>query len=92
MRTLRYLNGVLTVIAVLLTLNVWTMWQTAGQSNPRPSLTEPAHAVGRTNAGQQREKIIGQLKQANAQLGELHAMLAEGKLTVQVKGRQSNGQ
>jgi hypothetical protein len=83
MRTLRYLNGVLTVMAVLLTLNVWTMWHTSAARDL--SLNAEAQAVGRTSAGKQRSEMIGQLKQVNTQLGAMREMLSSGELVVQVK-------
>ena len=81
MSMMRYLNTVLTVLAILLALNLWTSWQQA----PSESFVRPAHAQGLANAGKQRKQIIDQLKQVNVQLGELQKTLEEGKVRVKVQ-------
>jgi hypothetical protein len=89
MRTLRYLNGVLTIIAVLLTLNMWMMWHTASPTLPN----NEAQAAGLANAGKQRAEMIGQLKKLNVQLDALGTMLKEGKASVQVaQPKKKNGE
>jgi hypothetical protein len=74
MRSLRYLNGVLTIIAVLLTLNLWTFWHASPGTAALPGV-ERAEAAGLANAGSQRREIIDQLKQVNVQLGEVSSKL-----------------
>jgi len=51
MKTFRYLNAVLTVIAVLLTLNLWTLWTMGSNANgPVIELASPAQAqIGRAH-------------------------------------------
>jgi len=58
--TSKYLNTVLTVIAVLLGLNLWTTMHTSPAAASLDPAT-PAHAQGRTDAGQQRVEIIRKL-------------------------------
>jgi hypothetical protein len=87
MRSLRYLNGVLTVLAVLLTLNLWGQWHSA------PDATLPAvdraHAQGRANPAQQRMEMIGQLKKVNKQLGSISDRLDKPfEVEVANKGEQ----
>ena len=79
--TSKYLNTVLTCIAVLLGLNLWTGLHTtsAGQSlDPATS----AHAQGRTDAGQQRTEMIRKLDAVATAMdgvsGKLDAMTTRG--------------
>lgn len=58
--TSKYLNTVLTVIAVLLGLNLWTTMHTTDAGQALDPATA-AHAQGRTDAGQQRTEIIRKL-------------------------------
>lgn len=67
MRSLRYLNSILTVIAVLLTLNLYVAWNTT-PAGVAVSFAEEAHAQeagGISNAGAQRKEMIDLLKQLN---------------------------
>lgn len=83
MHSLRYLNTVLTILALLLTLNLWTAW-TDSAGGHALSLTRPAEAQGIVNAGAQRKEMIDLLKKLNVSLSELDKKLTSGKLKVQV--------
>jgi len=88
MRSLRYLNTVLTLIAILLTLNLWTVW-TAG---PAPvELASDAHAapavdpmIGTENSGERQKQMVGELKALNKAVSALDSTLTSGKVRVTV--------
>ena len=80
MRHLRYTNAVLTVLAILLSLQLWTTWTACPDSLPR------VHAVGIPDEGAQREQMIGLLKLLNQKVDEFKAFMESGKLTVNVAG------
>ncbi len=84
MRSLRYLNTVLTVIAVLLTVNVWTLWTLTPGGDAISPATE-AQAAGIANAAQQRYDMITVLKKINADTGELKSMLKSGSARVRLE-------
>ncbi len=68
MRSLRYLNTILTVIAVLLATHLWTAWSdgaspAAAVASPRTTPTPG----GIPNAGAQRQQQIDLLKLLNQQ-------------------------
>jgi len=74
MRSLRYLNGVLTIIAVLLTLNLWGQWHSSAQPEVLPA-TPRAHAQGLANDKKQRMEMIGLLKDINVKLDAIKGRL-----------------
>ena len=80
MNRLRYLNTVLTVLAILLALNLWTQWH----ATPTPSAATQAHAQGIPDAGQQRMEMVDLLKSLNERADETHELLESGQLTVRV--------
>jgi hypothetical protein len=86
MRSLTYLNSVLTVLAVLLTLQLGVALQ-GGQATPitleRSALAEPA---GIPNAGDQRKQMIDLLKQVSSQLSDLNKLMKSGEVRVRVEG------
>ena len=85
MKSLRYLNSVLTVIAVLLSLNLWTMWT---MSPSAPSMATQAHAQeGLANAGAQRAQMIDLLRQQVKATDEMTSLLKSGKVKVIVEGK-----
>jgi hypothetical protein len=88
MKSLRYLNTVLTLIAVLLTVNVWTLW-TVTPGGDSLSVATQARAQGLTNPGQQREQMINELKKINANTGDLKAMLKGGSARVRLEAGSS---
>lgn len=81
MRSLRYLNSVLTALAVLLSLNLYLAW-----SDSPVSVASEARAQGISNAGAQREEQIALLKQINVNLREMSAALKDGSVRVRVEG------
>ena len=86
MKNLRYLNTILTIIAVLLTLNLWTLW--AGHSSPvSADFAAPAHAQvneGLANAGAQRVEMIALLKKQVAATESITTLLKSGTVKVKV--------
>lgn len=81
MRRLRYLNTILTVIAVLLTLNLWTMWAASGS----PDGSAPARAEGLANAAAQRQQIVDQVRTQNQKMDQLIALLKSGQMRVRIE-------
>lgn len=81
MRSLRYLNFMLTVLAVLLALHLWTAWAAS------PTLIDSARAQGIPDAGAQRQQIIDELKLLNKKAEETKDLLTSGKVVVQVKDK-----
>ena len=79
MRQLRYLNAVLTVVAVLLTMNLWVAWQTT-PGGERLTMTQSANAQGLVDAGSQRREMIDLLKQLNVSMSELQGTLTDGTM------------
>lgn len=81
----KYLNTVLTAIALLLALNLWVGIHDA----PASSAIEPAneaHAQGRVDAGQQRAAMIEELKGLNGKIDTLSKKLGDGSVKVKVEG------
>lgn len=81
MRSLRYLNSVLTVLAVLLALQLWTSFTTSSVPIAAPN---SASAQGIANGGEQRKHIIEQLVKLNQQTAALTQLLSSGQMKVQV--------
>ena len=88
MHTLRYLNGILTVLALLLALNLWTAWT----ATPATDLASTAHAQGIPDEGAQRRDIIDQLKLLNTKADAIQALLSSGQVRVQVAMPQQPGE
>lgn len=88
MKSLRYLNTVLTLIAVLLTVNIWTMWNMTPGGEALSVATE-AQAAGIPNAGQQRKEIVDAVKRVNADTTAIKNLLSNGTLRVRVEGNAS---
>lgn len=78
MNSLRYLNTMLTVLAVLLALNLWTAWSGG------PSLSPEAHAQGIPDSGAQRMQMIDQLKKLNERTNEIKQLLESGEARVRI--------
>ncbi|MEX0653773.1 MAG: hypothetical protein WD534_01845 [Phycisphaeraceae bacterium] len=87
MQSLKYLNSVLTVIAVLLTLNLWVGW-TDTPAGDRMTIVSEAQAQGVPNAAQQRREMIDSIKQVNSQIGEIKTLLTSGRVKVQAEAPQ----
>jgi hypothetical protein len=77
MRNLRYLNGILTVLAVLLALNTWVLvaGSPAGQLI---SPTQDAHAQGVGGNGARQAQMLDELKATNKKLDALTAQIKKG--------------
>ena len=84
MKSLRYLNTMLTVIAVLLTVNIWTIWSVSPGGDALSVATE-ARAEGMPNAGAQRKEMITAIKKVQAETGELKAMFKSGSARVRLE-------
>ncbi len=84
MKSLRYLNTILTVIAVLLTVNVWTLWSVTPGGDALSVATE-ARADGIANAGAQRKQIVDAVNQVKAEVGELKGMFKNGTARVRLE-------
>lgn len=84
MRSLRYLNSVLTIIAVLLTLQLWTLW-TATPAAPAIDGATAARAEGIPDSGAQRKEIITGLRDVNASIRGLTALFQSGQARVRVE-------
>ena len=83
MRSLRYLNTVLTILALLLTLNLWTAWSTTSVGDTL-SISRTANAQGIVNAGAQRKEMINQVHQMNIAMVDLKTTLTDGAIRVHV--------
>ncbi len=81
MRCIRYLNTVLTVIAVLLTLQVWTQWTDKFDD----ATVSTAEASGIPNAGAQRLLIVDELKLLNKQMSKLMELFQDGSARVRLE-------
>lgn len=78
MRSIRYTNIVLTILAVLLSLQLWTQWSGG------PSVGAPAFGQGIPDGGAQRKQIIDELKLLNSKVEDVKGMFATGKARVTV--------
>ena len=88
MQSMRYLNGVLTILVVLLTLNLWTLWTTTPAGEVM-SMAQPAEAQGIANAAAQRKEMIEQLTQINSKMTDLNAILTSQSVRVIVEAMPS---
>jgi hypothetical protein len=88
MTNIKYLNAVLTAVAVLLTLNLWV----GLNSSPGDSLSLESQAVaqGRVDAGQQRAEMIKELKSLKSTVESMSTKLSDGSVTVKVEGDSKN--
>lgn len=84
MRSIRYLNSILTVLAVLLTLQLWTSWTSSG---PAVDGAAPALAAGIPNAGAQRKQMVDLLKRVVQQNEQMIEMFQSGQARVRVESR-----
>lgn len=79
MKHLRYLNAVLTVIAVLLTLNLYAMWTLGPATTP-----SYAHAAAKPFP-QPQQQTVDQLKLVNKKLDALEQTLTSETFQVTVE-------
>lgn len=82
MNNTKYLNAILTVLAVLFAMNLWVGVNTT----PGTSLEGTAIAQGRVDAGQQRTEMIAQLKELKTAVSALSSKLSDGSVKVKVEG------
>ena len=84
MQSLRYLNTLLLVIAVLLALQLWTAW--AGGSSPAQTAiaASPTPTAGFAGAGQQRKQIVDELKRLNQEMERLTRLFEQGDARVRI--------
>ena len=89
MRSLRYLNGVLTILAILLSLQLWTSWTLSSSASGTARVLGPqsAYAAGIPNAGAQRKEMVDLLKKQVKQTEALTEMFQSGKARVRVERR-----
>ncbi len=88
MQSVKYLNAVLTVIAVLLTLHLWA-WQASPGSAPQAfDIATPAYA-GIPNAGEQRQQMVDEIKKLSSKVDALINLFRSGQ--ARVKTTESNG-
>ena len=73
MRTLRYANFIMTVLAILLGVQLWTTWMTT------PPAASSAQAAGIPDGGAQRLMIVDQLKLLNQKTNKLNGLFTSGK-------------
>jgi hypothetical protein len=100
MKALRYTNAVLTVLAVLLSIQLWTTWHGRGlaaieaaptqAAPPDPSIRTGAPG-GLPDAGAQRRDIIDLLKRQVQQSDELTKLLRSGQVRVRVENPPKEG-
>jgi len=91
MRSLRYLNGVLTVIGVLLMLQLWTTWTGGSASMAAPAMARSQTAPtpgGIPNAGAQRRQMVDMLKRISQQTEVLTGLFRTGQARVRVEASQ----
>ena len=84
MTNTKYLNAVLTTLAVLLALNLWVGVNAGPGESTNPE--GQAIAQGRVDAGQQRAEMITQLKELKSSVDSLSSKLSDGSITVKVEG------
>ena len=84
MRSLRYLNGILTIIAILLTLNLYGAWNTTPGGQMLGGVQE-AQAQGIANAGAQRQVMVDLLKKISVQLVDLQKTMTDGSMRARIE-------
>ena len=81
MQSVRYLNTILTFIALLLTLNLWTLWMGA----PDLGLNTQVHAAsGLPDPGHQRKQLVDLTKRVVQQNEKLLRLFETGKARVRL--------
>lgn len=80
MNSLKYLNVMLTVLAILLGLQLWTTWTQS------PDMLAPAAAQGIPDEGAQRKQMVDELKLLVKKVETTNDLLVSGKVRVTVVG------
>ena len=83
-RSLGYLNGVLSLIAVLLTLNLWAMWNVSPGGQVM-TIAGQAQAQGASGAAVQRKEMVSELRKLNKEMVVIKDMFKKGEAKVQAK-------
>jgi len=83
MKAIRYLNVILTVLALLLALQLWTTWTSTGAMVATAHAAVPAVPGANLDAGAQRNEMIGVLKQLIQSVQDQTEFLKSGQLRVQ---------
>lgn len=86
MRSLKYLNTILTILAILLSLNLWMTWTQMPQANL--PVESQAQAAGIPDSGAQLQQQIEQLKQLNRTSEELVGLFKNGQARVRTESPQ----
>ncbi len=88
MRSIRYLNTILTILTVLVGIHIWMLWMTG------PNVLPAAKAAGIPDAGAQRMQIVQEIKALNKTATELKNLFVKGKARVtiiQISEEQDTG-
>jgi parvulin-like peptidyl-prolyl isomerase len=89
MRSLRYLNTMLTILAVLLALQLWTTWTMSDALSAGAATVQaapaPAQEGGVANAGAQRREMIDLLKRLTEQAEENKELFVSGRARVTIE-------
>ena len=88
MNRLRYTNAVLTVLALLLSLNLWV--ELSGPGSAALPGVQTAHAQGVGGGGAREVEMIRQLENLNAATKAIQAQLVGG-ISVDVKSMPAGG-
>ncbi|MBL9120661.1 MAG: hypothetical protein JNL80_12190 [Phycisphaerae bacterium] len=84
-RSRQFLNGILTVNAVLLAALVWTnVSDGPSTAHAAPSFTQDDQTMGVPNAGAQRERLIAEVRSLRDDIRALDGTLNGGKVKVNV--------
>jgi len=88
MKPMTYLNGILTVLAVLLTLNLWTQWTAGDGAGLIPGVADQAQArdvPAPASGSVQRQKMIELLQDVKGDTATMNRLLSSGKMRVLVE-------
>ncbi len=78
MKSLKYLNTILTILTLLLGLQLWTQW-----TGMQPSTVQTAQAA--VNPAVQRQEMVALLKKLTVQTEELTGLFRNGQARVRVE-------
>ncbi len=90
MRSLRYLNTVLTIIALLLTLQLWTIWTAPSATMPATGFdlsftaAREAHAQPAVQPAEQRLRMIRLLESIDRGITAQNNLLKSGEVRVRI--------
>jgi len=85
MKSMTYLNSILTVLAILLGLNLWTQWTASPAAD---LLISEAHASGvpaPASGSVQRRDMIKLLQEIKAETNDMNNLLSSGQMRVMVE-------